>query len=449
MSSDYGDLKQELKRLGVDVLQVAYADVLGMARSKYVLTAELEKGLGHGPSFCQGVWVTTNRGGVLDAGNIASDGLQDFVTKVDPRSLRKLPYEDGVACTVVDSFNPDGTPNQFAPRTVLKKVIEGYAKHGLVPIVGPELEFYLAKNVDGEYSRTHENVGFVYTTGSMVDPDGTFLRLLRAIDQMDLGAFAGNHEFSPSQYEINLWHGEALDAADRTFLFKNTIKDMAYREGKIATFMGKPWNDEGGSGFHLHFSVTDNSGNNKMHDGKGGLSSVANFIIAGILENAAAITAFANPTVNAFKRLGPDTLAPFRANWGMDNRSCMVRIPPEREGGTRLEVRVGDGAANPYLLIAAILAAGLDGIERELKCPDPAVGLAYDMESAPILPMSFKDALDALESNSYLKDQLSPQLVEAFLVLKREEIERYENEVPDPSTREVTRWEQDEYLLHF
>ena len=127
----------------------------------------------------------------------------------------------------------------------------------------------------------------------------------------------------------------------------------------------------------------------------------------------------------------------------------MVRIPPERESGTRLEVRVGDGAANPYLLIAAILAAGLDGIERELVCPDPAVGLAYDMESAPILPMTFKDALDALESNVHMKQQLSPQLVETFLVLKREEIQRYEGEVEDPSTREVTKWEQDEYLLHF
>ena len=449
MTNEYAELKQELQRLGVDVLQVMYADVLGMARSKYVLTNELEKGLGHGPSFCQGVWVTTNRGGVLDAGNIASDGLQDFVTKVGTSIVRKVPFEPGIACTVVDALNPDTSENQFAPRTVLKKIIQGYAKHGLVPVVGPELEFYIAKQVDGNYSRTHENVGFVYTTGSMVDPNGTFLRALRAIDQMNLGAFAGNHEFSPSQYEINLWHGEALDAADRTFLFKSSIKDFVYREGKIATFMGKPWSEEGGSGFHLHFSVTDKNGKNKMHDKNGGLSSVANSIIAGILENAAAITALANPTVNAFKRLGPDTLAPYRANWGFDNRSCMVRIPPERESGTRLEVRVGDGAANPYLLIAAILAAGLDGIERELVCPDPAVGLAYDMESAPILPMTFKDALDALESNVHMKQQLSPQLVETFLVLKREEIQRYEGEVEDPSTREVTKWEQDEYLLHF
>lgn len=442
-------LKNELRSLGVDVLQVMYADVIGMTRSKYVLTNELEKGIGHGPSFCQGVWVTTNRGGVLDAGNIASDGLQDFVTKMDSHRVRKLPFEPGMACTVVDAFNPDGSENQFSPRTVLKKIIAGYSKRGLVPVVGPELEFYVARESDGNYSRSHENMGFVYTTGSMVDPDGTFLRVLRALDQMDLGVFAGNHEFSPSQYEINLWHGEALDAADRTFIFKSATKDMVYREGKIATFMGKPWGDEGGSGFHLHFSVEDKDGNNQMHDGKGGLSKVAHSIIAGIIENAAAITAFANPTVNAFKRLGPDTLAPFRANWGLDNRSCMVRIPPERGSGTRLEVRVGDGAANPYLIIAAILAAGLDGIERDLTAPEPAVGMAYDMESAEILPMSFQAALDALEANEEMKRQLSPQLVETFLVMKREEIERYKADVADPETREVTKWEQDEYLLRY
>ena len=442
-------LKKELKSLGVDVLQLMYCDVLGMTRSKYVLTSELEKGVSHGPTFCQGVWVTTNRGGVLDAGNIASDGLQDFVTKMDYERVRSLPYEPGMACAVVDAFNPDASENQFAPRTVLKKVIAGYAKYGLVPIVGPELEFYIARYLDGKYSRNHENVGFVYTTGSMVDPDATFLRALRMLDQMQLGVFAGNHEFSPSQYEINLWHGEALDAADRTFIFKNSLKDMVYREGKIATFMGKPWGDEGGSGFHLHFSVADTNGNNKMDNGKGELSKVAHSIIAGILENAAAITAFANPTVNAFKRLGPDTLAPFRANWGLDNRSCMIRIPPERGAGTRLEVRVGDGAANPYLIIAAILAAGLDGIERELESPEPAVGMAYDMETAPILPMSLQDALDALESNTQMMSKLSPQLVETFLVLKREEIERYKKNVADSDTREVTQWEQDEYLLRY
>jgi glutamine synthetase len=266
---------------------------------------------------------------------------------------------------------------------------------------------------------------------------------------MNIGVFAGNHEFSPSQYEINLWHSEALDAADRTFFFKTAIKDVVEQEGQHATFLGKPWSDEGGSGFHLHFSVTDMKGVNKMHDGKGQLSEVARQMIAGVLENANALTALTNPTVNAFKRLGPDTLAPFRANWGYDNRSCMVRIPPERGEGTRIEVRVGDGAANPYLVIAGVLAAALDGIKRALDCPDDAVGMAYDNESAPVLPATLTAALDALEANAHLHDQMSKELVEVFLVMKRDEVARYEAAVEDPSTRDVTQWEIDEYFADY
>jgi glutamine synthetase len=190
-------------------------------------------------------------------------------------------------------------------------------------------------------------------------------------------------------------------------------------------------------------------GVNKMHDGKGQLSEVARQMIAGVLENANGLTALTNPTVNAFKRLGPDTLAPFRANWGYDNRSCLVRIPPERGEGTRIEVRVGDGAANPYLVIAGVLAAALDGIKRTLDCPDDAVGMAYDNESAPELPSTFTEALDALEANAHLHEQMSKELIEVFLVMKRDEIRRYNESVPDPSTRDVTQWEIDEYFADY
>jgi glutamine synthetase len=272
---------------------------------------------------------------------------------------------------------------------------------------------------------------------------------MRMLDALNIGAFAGNHEFSPGQYEVNLWHSEALDAADRTFFFKSAVKDIIAQRGKYATFLGKPWSDEGGSGFHLHFSVTDADGINKMHDSKGNLSDVALKLIAGITSHADALTAFTNPTINSFKRLGPDTLAPYRSNWGYDNRSCMVRIPPERGQGTRLEIRVGDGAANPYLVIAAILAAGLDGIVNNIECPPDAVGMAYDNEGAPVLPETFSAALDALEADEALRAHMSEELVNVFMVLKRDEVARYEASVPDPSTRDVTDWEVNEYAFTY
>jgi len=446
MSTNLTALRENLQEQGIDVLRIIYADVLGITRSKDILVSQLEKIAGHGPAFCQGIWVTTTQGDVLDAEGIAGDGLQDFITQLDPDTIHELPWEPGVAYAVGDALNPDMSPNLFSPRTVLRKVIAQYEKLGLVPVVGPELEFYIADRVEGGgFKRSLVRAGRAYTTGSLVDPKGTFLHLMRMLDQLNIGVFAGNHEFSPAQYEINLWHSGAMDAADRTFLFKTSIKDIVNREGQHATFLGKPWSDEGGSGFHLHFSVTDKQGKNLMHEGDE-LSEVAKRMIAGLCENANALTAFTNPTVNAFKRLGPDTLAPYRANWGYDNRSTMVRIPPERGSGTRLEVRVGDGAANPYLVVAGILAAALDGIVRKLEVTEPAEGMAYDNEAAPTLPATFTEALDALEANERMREHMSTGLIAIFLVMKRDEIQRYEAAVPDPSTRDVTDWEIQEYF---
>ena len=446
MATDLMALRADLQSRDIDVLRLIYPDVLGLTRSKDLLVSQLDKGAHNGPAFCQGVWVTTTRGGVLDANNIASDGLQDLVSKLDPNTITEMPWEPGVAFAIADAFNPDGSVNLMSPRSVLKQIIAEYNSLGLQPVVGPELEFYIAKRTKkGGFKRAHEKTGMVYTTGVQTDPDGHFLTLLRTLDQMDIGVFAGNAEFSPSQYEINLYHSEALDAADRTFKFKTAIKDVVATLGQHATFLGKPWSDEGGSGFHLHFSVTDMAGKNLMHDGGEGLSQVAKRMIAGVTANAHALAAFTNPTINAYKRLGPDTLAPYRANWGFDNRSTMLRVPPERGSGTRLEVRIGDGAANPYLLIAGILAAALDGIKRELECPPPADGMAYDNETAEVLPMSLTSALDALEANKNLSQYVAQELINVFLVLKRDEVERYEAEVTEP-TRDVTDWEIAEYF---
>jgi glutamine synthetase len=351
-----------------------------------------------------------------------------------------------VAIAVVDAFEPSGQASPVAPRSILKGVLEGFQELNLVPIVGPELEFYLAKRTTDGWERIINKTGRPYTTGSQVDPDGTFLHMMRMVDQLNIGAFAGNHEFSPSQYEINLWHDEAISAADRTFLFKSAIQDIASQRGVLATFMGKPWNDEGGSGFHLHFSVTDPSGKNQMHNGGRDLSEIAEQMIAGVIAHADAISALSNPTVNAFKRLGPDTLAPYRANWGWDNRSTMIRIPPERGSGTRIELRIGDGAANPYVVIAAVLAAALDGIKNKMVPPAPVHGWSYEDESAGILPMTLGAALDALEADSTLRSYLGATFIETFMTLKRDEVERYLASVKSQETRDVTDWELEEYI---
>lgn len=464
MQHDLAETRRILETQGIDVIRLVFPDLIGLTRSKDVLVSQLERAAAHGPAFCQGTWVTTTRGGVLDGAGSMSDGLPDMVSRLDTDTIRPIPWLPGVAFAIADIDNPDGSRSTVAPRAVLRAVLDEYDALGLTPICGPELEVYFAQEVDGTWQRILNKTGRVYTTGSMVDPDGHYLHLLRMLDQLNIGAFAGNHEFCPSQYEINLWHSEAMDAADRTFLFKTSVKDVIASRGIMATFMGKPWNDEGGSGFHLHFSVVDKDGVNLMTSQYGQmvanlpsnaspadprseeLSELSLNMIAGVLKHAAAIAAFTNPTVNAYKRLGPDTLAPYRANWGYDNRSTMIRIPPERGQGTRCELRIGDGAANPYIVIAVVLAAALDGIKDKLTPPPASEGWAYEDEAQPVLPMTLRAALDALKADGDLRRHLPGNFIDAFVAMKADEVERYEAEVADPQTREVTQWELDEYF---
>jgi glutamine synthetase len=262
--------------------------------------------------------------------------------------------------------------------------------------------------------------------------------------ELGLEVFAVNHEFMNSQYEINLRHSDALTAADRAFLLKSAVKDIAAQNGLLATFMGKPFNDQGGSGTHLHLSLNRDE-RNCFHapEGADGVSDEFRHFIAGVLAHAPALMALLNPTINAFRRIQPDSLAPTHANWGWDNRSTFIRVPPERGGATRLEIRVGDGAANPYLAIAAVLAAGTDGIRRKLDPPAPVAGDAYraDPDAAgDQLPGTLEDALDALEADEVLTSALGAQICADFLAIKRFEVERHRAWVSD--------WEIAEYVHH-
>jgi glutamine synthetase len=233
-----------------------------------------------------------------------------------------------------------------------------------------------------------------------------------------------------------------VDAADRSFRLKSAVQEIARQHGLLATFMAKPFNDEGGSGFHVHVSVNDEAGRNVFGDpgGPDGLSAVGRQAIGGVLAHARALSALLNPTVNSFKRFGPDTLAPWLIDWGLDNRSAMVRVPPERGPGARMEVRLGDATANPYLAMAAVGAAVFLGVTDKIEPGDKLEGYGYDPARAQILPMRLADALDALEADRELADVIGGYFVSSFLAYKRNEIERFE--------RFVTDWEFREYAYH-
>ena len=435
-----------LAERGVDVVRVAYADLIGTERSRDVLVRRLASTLGHGVAFCRTVYGTSPLGDVIE---IEQDGLAaglpDMLAVPDLTTLTDLPWEPGVAHVLADAVNPDGTPAAEGPRQVLRVVADQFKELGLRPVIGPELEFFLldadAASPTG-WRRYGEATGNVYVAGRKGDPEGVLLRMLRQLDRYGLEATAANHEFCSGQFEINLWHSEALDAADRAFRFKSAVKELARYEGKLATFMAKPFNDEGGSGFHLHFSATDGDGRNVFNDPSAphGLSAVAQSAIAGILAHAPALAALNNPTVNSYKRFGPDTLAPWLIDWGLDNRSAMVRIPPERGAAARLEVRLGDASANPYLAIAGLLAAAYLGIRDGLTPPAPLDGYGYDTEKSPLLPQDLATSLAALEADADLAKLLGARFVTAYRAYKANELERF--------SRYVTDWEFREYAYH-
>ncbi|QXJ21001.1 glutamine synthetase [Actinomadura graeca] len=439
------DVVERLIADGIDIVRVGYTDLLGTERARDVLVERLPSVMEHGLSFCRAIYHTTPMGDTVEVAGGLDAGLPDICVRPDLSTLAPVPWETGVASCLGDAFEPDGAePCPEAPREVLRRAIARLSELDLDPVTGPELEYYLCEpdaSSPSGWRRYGDAPGNVYTAGRKGDPEGHLLRTLRHLRDLRLGVTMGNHEFGGGQFEINLDHSAALDAADRAFRFKSAVQEIARGDGLLATFMAKPFNDEGGSGFHVHLSCLDGDGRNVFQgEGPDGLSETAHQAIAGVLEHAPALAALFNPTINSYKRFGPDTLAPWLIDWGLDNRSAMVRIPPERGAASRLEVRLGDASANPYLGIAGLLAAVYLGIRDKLACPPPLEGYGYDTAKAPVLPGDLPTALDALAADTALVEVLGEPFVSAFLTYKRDEVARF--------GRHVTDWEFREYSYH-
>jgi len=432
----------ELSDMSVSTVRVVYPDLHGVARGKDVPLVEFDRVSEHGLAFCAAVMSTDLRHTPVLGGEI---GFPDLNARPDLATLALLPWEPGVASCIAD-VHPvsEGGVAPADPRGAVRRAVAAYEELGLAPIVGPELEFFLCERdpaAPGGLRRYVDHLSMVYTVGPQADPRGVVRQLTEAMAGMGMGTFAANHEFMNSQYEINLRHAPALTAADRAFRLKSAVKDVAAQAGMVATFMGKPFNDQGGSGFHLHVSA-DRDDDNAFadRDDPDGVSDELRRFTAGVLAHAPALMAFLNPTINAYRRIVPDSLAPINISWGWDNRTSFVRIPAERGRATRAEIRIGDGSANPYLGIAAVLFAGLRGLREELPLSDPVSGDAYRQEAGGAVPTTLEAALDALEADDYLRDAIGAAIVTPFVAMKRFEIERHRGWVSD--------WELDEYLHH-
>jgi glutamine synthetase len=433
----------ELADVGVRAVRLQYADLHGICRGKLIPISAFPHVAEEGIGFVEAIMTIDLRHNVI-AG--FEHGFPDFLARPDLNTLVPLPWEEDVVACLVDLEDPvTHEPHPLDCRGALKRVLAQFAEFGVSPVVGPELEFYLLEPDASDPRGYRPYAGHdsaAYTVGEIADPKGTLGRMLDAAVELELGAIAAAHEYGRSQFEINLRHSAALDSADRAFRFRAMVKEMAARDGLLATFMGKPVNDDEGSGFHLHVSLVDGEGANAGEDagGRHGLTKVMCHFIAGVMEHARAMMVFFNPTVNAYRRISAEALVPTRVCWGHDHRMTLVRVPNERGPATRLELRLGDGTANPYLACAAALAAGLDGVRRELELAEPVEGMIYDLPDEALgapLPTTFAEALDALRADQVMIDVLGARLVETFEAIKMAELDRFRAWVTD--------WEFAEY----
>jgi glutamine synthetase len=444
----------ELRKDGVETVRINYSDMHGIARGKDLPLEQFADAAEDGLGFCSanladGLSHSLAQLSARIAGDPVDRAFPDMRVRPIASTLAQLPWDRSIAWCLA-GIDPTDPQCALSPRSALERASAAFRALGFTAVCAAEFEFYLLKREAAGFSRYTNQFSMIYTVGDRADPQSVVREMVRSGRVVGLGVTACHHECGRGQFEINLNHSEALDAGDRAFRFKYMVKELAARHGLVSTFMGKPFADDAGSGLHVHVSLTNAQGN-AFHDPQSpdGLSDLAKQFLAGVLAHAPALAAFGSPTVNSYKRIVPGTLVPTQANWGYDDRNTYVRVPPDRGKATRLELRAADAAANGYLVVAANLFAGLDGIRWQLTPPAP---LAPDTRASaghsawgapsevPSLPMRLEDSLRALKEDTVLSEAMGWPLVDAFCALKSAEAEQFR--------RAVTDWELNEYAWH-
>ena len=425
-------------------LRLLYPDIHGLERGKYLFGDWAATGMA---AFCIGVYPLTHDKEILSVPRTQFDvGLHDVEANLDRDSLR-AGWEADTLVGIAD-VELHGEPAPWDTRHALREAVRAWREMDLEPQVAFELEFYLLERDGGGGWQAVSIPGHrVYGTGMAVDPSGTIDDVVNAALASGFPVESWCSEYDNAAYEVNIKYADAIPAADEAFLFKLLVREICERRGKLATFLGRPLGDRGGSGLHVNLSFRRPDGSNAFHDPNDpeGLSDLTRKCIAGLLAHHEGMAAILAPHVNAYKRLQPDMLNGYWANWGHDDRSVSVRVPPARGAGTRLEQRTSDAAANPYLAAAAILHAARLGVEQDLELPPPQP-VGEDPNTERRIPPNLNAALDALAGDTDLVKAVGPELVNAFTILKRAEWERYVASGADPTTTEVTPWELSYYM---
>ncbi len=382
----------------------------------------------------------------MDSGHVSIREI-DMLTKPDMNTARVIPWTNEPTGQVIhDCYNNEGGLIDLAPRSVLRHVLNEYEKEGLVPIVAPELEFYLTKtNTDPDYpleapigrSGRQEIGRQAYSIDAVNQFDPLFEDIYNYANKQSLDIDTLIHESGAGQMEVNFLHGDPLLLADQVFLFKRTVREAALQHKMYATFMAKPHENEPGSSMHLHQSVIDGSnGKNAFSNQDGSYSELFMQFIAGQQRFLPEALAFMAPNVNSYRRFAKDDAAPINVAWGYDNRTVGLRVPSADTSNMRVENRLAGADANPYLSFAASLACGLLGMRQKLKPSEPVEGSAYELPFG--VSRYLLDALEQLERSDPLIEVLGERFVKVYSEVKRDEFETF--------SKVISSWER-EYLL--
>lgn len=428
------------KEQNVKFVRLWFTDILGFLKSFSITVAELEGALEEGMGF--------------DGSSIegyARIDESDMLAKPDPNTLSILPWrpreQGSVAKMFCDVINPDGTPYDGDPRWVLKRTLKRASDMGYTFYVGPELEFFYFKSSKGS-PETLDEGGYFDLTPLDVATDMRKDTIL-TLEAMGIPVEYSHHEVAPSQHEIDLRYTDALTMADSTMTYRLVVKEIAMKHGAYATFMPKPIFGQNGSGMHVHQSLFK-GGRNAFYDAndKYHLSDAGKKYIAGLMRHIPEITLVLNQWVNSYKRLVPGYEAPVYISWALKNRSDMIRVPgyrPGREEATRVELRSPDPACNPYLAFAVMLAAGLEGIEKNYELEEPFEGNIYELTeserekmSVRTLPEDLYEAIKTAENSELLYNTLGEHVFTKLIENKKLEWNRFK--------AQVTSYEIEQYL---
>ncbi|ATQ57403.1 glutamine synthetase family protein [Paracoccus yeei] len=429
----------------VKTIRVAAADLNGQPRGKRIPARFADKILTEGTKFPFSVLNMDIWGeDVEDSPLVFQSGDPDGLLLPTERGFMPMPWlEAPTGLLPLWMFHPDGRPYDGDPRQALARVVERYEAAGLTPVVATELEFFLIDDSGGQLRVPPSPRSGKRRTGAetlslrALDAfDRFFTALYDAAEAMDIPADTAISEAAPGQFELNLMHQpDALKAADDAWLFKQLVKGLARQYGFAGSFMAKPYEEWNGSGMHMHFSILDSDGNNIFDNGGDEGSDRLRHAVAGCLAAMPGSTLLFAPHENSYDRLVPNAHAPTGLGWAYENRTSAIRIPSSGPKARRIEHRVAGGDVNPYLTVAAILGAALNGLEDRAEPPPPIQGNAYEQGLAQ-LPASWGAAIEAFAACPQIKRIFPAHLIENFVMTKRQEL-RYMAELSDEETVEL------------